>query len=519
MKQSKPIYTFDTETDPFSHGRIPTPFLCGIYDGERMRREWGPNCMERMRKRIEKLPPGIVYVHNGGRFDFFYMLDWFDGKVSITASRIIKAFGCGHEWRDSAAVYPMPLKSYKKKEIDYALMEESEREKHKDEIVEYFDSDCIYLHELVTRIRSEFGDTLTIGSIAMKELKKFHKFECLTSVEDSEVRDRFYFGGRVQCFEKGILTPKESESFYVFDINQSYPTSMRNYKHPVSSPHFRGGDVSDNTYFVTAYGYSHGCFPKRGIDGDLCFPVGLDTFNTTIHEYRAALETGQFELRCMIQCVDFDVAISFDEFIDHWHGMRKAEQLKGDKVWSDFYKRLCNSAYGKFPQNPENYFDWIIKPLGETPNGYELDYMIGNVCLWKKPSEDLTRYNVATGASITGASRSFLIRALATAKRPVYCDTDSIICEGMGPGADIHDTKLGCWKLENYGDTLAVAGRKLYAIFRQGECVKMASKGVRLTSQQIMQVASGETVTWKKDAPTFSLNGGTRFLQRNIRMT
>lgn len=518
-KLSKPIYTFDTETDPFLYEREPVPFLCGIYDGEKMRREWGKGCMDRMRKRIADLPPGIVYVHNGGRFDFFYMLDWFDGKLSITGSRIIKALGLGHEWRDSAAVYPMPLKSFKKKEIDYSKMEKSEREKHKQEIIEYFDYDCIYLHELVSRIRAEFGDTLTIGSIAMKELKKFHKFDTLTSVEDARLRDRFYFGGRVQCFEKGIITPNESENLYVFDINQSYPSSMRNFHHPIGHPIFRNGYPSEDTFFVTAYGRSTGVFPKRDSDGNLSFPIGVDTYNVSIHEYNAAIDTQGFDTFEILECVDFEKSGTFIDFVNHWHGMRKREQLNGDKVWSDFYKRLCNSAYGKFPQNPENYFDWLIKPIGVTPDGYDLDYLIGNIALWKKPSEDSTLYNVATGASITGCSRAYLIRALATAKRPLYCDTDSIICEGMGNEIEIDATKLGCWKLENYGDRLAIAGRKLYALFRQGECVKMASKGVRITAQQIEQVARGGKVTWKKDAPTFSLSGQVKFLARDVVMT
>ena len=495
-------------------------FSCGIFTGDSFHYEWGNGCMERMREFIAQLTPGIIYVHNGGRFDFYYMLDWFDGKMVIINSRIIKGYGINHEWRDSAAIYPMPLKSFKKDDIDYRLLEANQREKHKEKIVEYMKMDCVYLHELVTRFLDEFGDNLTIGSTSMKQLKKLNKFDELSATDDSRIRNRYYYGGRVQCFEKGIITPNEG-SLYVFDINQSYPTSMRNYLHPIGNPYCNScsGRVEESTFFVTVHGYSHGCFPCRDSDGGLCFPIGEGIFHTTIHEYCAAIETGQFDTYKIIETVNFEKSGSFGEFVDEYHGLRNKAQLDGDSLLSNFYKLVTNSAYGKFAQCPDNYMEYVIKPVGVPVPGYVEDYVMGGIVLWSKPSEDVTRYNVATGASITGASRSMLIRALATAKRPVYCDTDSIICEGLGKEQDFDEYRLGAWKTEKMGDKFALAGRKLYALFDGDECVKMACKGVRLTPQEIVTVASGGKVTWKKDAPTFSLSRGTKFIHRDVEMT
>jgi hypothetical protein len=514
----KPIYTFDTETDPFSYGRIPQVFTCGIYTGADFKSFWGENCMQQMREYIATLPSGIIYVHNGGRFDFYYMLDWFDGKMSIINSRIIRAYGLGHEWRDSSAIYPMPLKSYKKDDISYDKLEADVRDKHRKIITEYMQGDCVYLHELVSKFLEQFGDNLTIGSTSMKQLKKIHKFKTLSAEDDARIRSKFYFGGRVQCFEKGILTPKE-DNFYVYDINQSYPASMSNFSHPIGQPIFGNSNVSNNTFFLSLYGYSFGCFPKRDDSGGLYFPIGMDTFHVTIHEYQAALDTNQFVPHHIIEVIDFTETGDFAEFVSAYHGLRKQARLNGDELGSNFYKLVCNSAYGKFAQCPDNYKDYIIKPIGVPVHGYDEEYIIGEVCLWSKPSDDVTRYNVATGASITGASRSFLIRALASAKRPLYCDTDSIICEGMGSDIECDEYKLGAWKLEKHGNKFALAGRKLYALFNQGECVKMACKGVRLTAEQIESVAGGETITWKKDAPTFSLASGTKFIHRDVRLT
>jgi hypothetical protein len=473
--------------------------------------------MEEMRDFITDFPPGIIYVHFGGKFDFFYMLDWFDGKMSIAGTKIIKTFGIGHEWRDSYAIYPEALATFKKDEIDITKFEKETRQKHKKEILSYLKGDCVYLHEIVTKFWQEFGDNLTIGSTAMKEIKKRHKFDILDSEDDARIRTRYYFGGRVQCFEKGILTPKEGK-FFCYDINQSYPTSMRNYLHPISSPKMGREIIPGTTFFVSVHGVSSGCFAVRDDDGGLSFPIGEGIFHTTIHEYVAALETGQFTPYDVLETVDFEKVGTFDEFVDHFHAARNQAKRDGNELFSTFYKRVCNSGYGKFAQCPDNYKDYLIKPIGVSPLGYEEEMVIGNVVLWSKPSQDVSRYNVATGASITGCSRSFLIRALANAKRPLYCDTDSIICEGLGSNIDYDEYRLGAWKTEKMGDKFALAGRKLYALFDGDKCVKMACKGVRLTAEQIELVASGGKVTWKKDAPTFSLVRGTKFIHRDIEM-
>ncbi len=515
----KPIYTFDTETDPFEYGREPDVFTCDIFDGENHHIEWGKDCLCKMRKFIENLPAGIIYAHNGGKFDFYYMLDWFDGQINIINSRIIKAYGCGHEWRDSYAIYPEALSSYKKDEISYTLMEKNVRNKHRVKIIEYLKSDCTYLHEIVTKFWGEFGDNLTIGATAMKEIKKLHKFDVLDAESDARIRSRYYFGGRVQCFERGIILPERGRRLFCYDINQSYPCSMRNYLHPIGVPTFSKGEITANTFFVSVVGYANGCFPVRDNDGGLSFPNGTSLYSVSIHEYNAAIETGQFHLSHIVETVNFDNVGCFDKFVDHFHGLRKQAKLNGDELFSSFYKRVCNSGYGKFAQCPDNYKDYIIKPIGVPAGGeYIEEFTIGGITLWSKDSENVTRYNVATGASITGASRSMLIRALATAKRPLYCDTDSIICEGLGPETDYDEYKLGAWKTEKMGDKFALAGRKIYALFDGDNCVKMACKGVRLTAQEIETVARGGKVTWKKDAPTFSLSRGTRFIHRDIQM-
>jgi hypothetical protein len=139
--------------------------------------------------------------------------------------------------------------------------------------------------------------------------------------------------------------------------------------------------------------------------------------------------------------------------------------------------------------------------------------------LWRQKSEDDRRYNVATGASITGAARAVLMRGLAGAKRAVYCDTDSIICESL-TGVAMDDKRIGAWKLEKSGTKIAIAGKKMYALYDGRKVVKIASKGVTVTGAQICDAARGKTIITVRDAPTYNMtHRSVRFIKRKVRAT
>ena len=121
-----------------------------------------------------------------------------------------------------------------------------------------------------------------------------------------------------------------------------------------------------------------------------------------------------------------------------------------------------------------------------------------------------------TGASITGAARAELMMAVYHADRPIYCDTDSVVCRNLDMPK--HPTELGAWKLETVANESAIARKKLYALFQDGKVVKQASKGVRLTAEQIRSVCMGNTVVWEADAPTINIAGIQTFMRREIKM-
>ena len=503
------IYTLDLETDPFQHGRIPQPFVAGLYDGETFRYFWGDDCIAQARKHIETLEPGIIYAHNGGRFDFFYTLDWMTGPMFIVANRIISAEALGkHELRDSFAIMPFPLKSYQKDEINYEWMERKNRNHHRDAIVSYLQGDCVYLWNLCAEFQKRFKDRLTIGATALSEFRKHHEFSTLTERQDRDVREEFYHGGRVECFEKGIIT----SPLRVYDVNSMYPSVMRNYSHPIGMPSVIGRKITDKTAFLEVTGENLGAFTSIS-------KTPRDTYTVTIHEWKAGLDTGMFRPQRIIKTIDFEEWSTFDVFVDHFYDLRKKAKIENDAAGILFFKYILNSCYGKFGQNPEGYKDYKIDSSGKNFAPYWTpSYIMDNFTIWSQPSRETKRYNVAISASITGAARAVLMRAISQAKGLVYCDTDSLICESMS--GEIDDSKLGAWKLEETGDTIAIAGKKMYALFRDGECVKMASKGVKLTPEQIRLVASGEEIIYKRDAPTYRLGKGDyEFLTRKVAMT
>ena len=513
----KPIYTADFETDPFEHGKRVFPFAAGCYDGRTFAAVWSRACAKKLVEYWRKLPPGIIYFHNGGKFDLYYLFPWIEGDLLMINGRIVSCRIAGHEVRDSFSIIPIALAKYKKDDIDISKLHRDCREQNRGEILSYLQGDCVYLHELVSRFHDEFGDFMTIGSAAMTQLRKFHPFERGNKTLDSDIRKPFFFGGRVQCFKAGVI----SQPFKIFDVNSMYPAVMRNFRHPVSTTPSVRKTISNNTFFVTAEGRvaGEGAFPTRNRKGGVDFLPGYQRIHTTIHEFQAAERLGLFRCSKILYTYDYEESMNFDEFVSHFYAARMKAAKNEDKARVIFYKLILNSAYGKFAQNPERYSDHRIT------HGARLDepwmchtiHEGGKYVVWHKPVQRHSYYNVSVGASITGAARAVLMEGLAKAVDPIYCDTDSIICRDL-PGVS-HGSELGAWKLEETGDQIAIAGKKLYACFRDGECVKSATKGARIKPHEIVEVANGGTAIYRSAAPTFRIDGSVNFIKRKIRRT
>ena len=351
------LCVLDLETDPFRVGRKPEPFVSGFYDGSKFISIWDNDPIAVIDKTVlmlESEEPCICYWHNGGKFDVFSFMPYVRGNVKIVANRIVSCVIAGHEFRDSYAIMPFPLSAYKKDEMDYELMEVGKREANRETILTYLRGDCAYLWELVTTFHSEFGNRLTIGGSSMRQLKRFHSFATGDASYDIGLRDSFYFGGRNQCFETGLVYAPLS----IYDVNSMYSHVMRSNLHPISTDYIESNELRDDTCFLTVRGVNRGAFPTRTKTGlDFTCPNG--TFHVSIHEYRTALDTGSFEGE-ILETYNWRETSTFAGFVDHFFEERKRAKQTGDKARDLLYKFTLNSAYGKFAQNPDNFFDYQI---------------------------------------------------------------------------------------------------------------------------------------------------------------
>lgn len=518
------LAVLDIETDPFLYGRIPLPFACGFFDGSHYHQTWGDDCIAQMLRYLQQYPDELsIYAHNGGKFDWVYFSHALNGPLKFINDRLVQASLLHHIVRDSYAILPAPLRDYKKDVTDYATFEYEAREQHKQSISDYLRDDCLYLYELVDAFLKTYKFNITIGSCALKQLKQFHPVKKRGKVYDAMLRP-YYFGGRVQCFEKGwIKAPLK-----LYDINSSYPNVMRNYPHPAGECYQTNKLPKRGVYFATIIADSAGALPIRTKTG-LQFPqIKAGEFRACSHEIESGLRTGKLKIHTVKECYAFTEVQSFDMFVDHFFNLKVLAEKNKDAAMRLVYKLLLNNAYGKFAQNPENFFDYALD-IGEF-DGWMPCGELGPRTIYKRPAgekdprtgaivtKDSGYIDVAIGASITSAARAYLFDALQKAERPLYCDTDSIICTHLN--APLHASNLGAWKLEAQGDAVAICGKKLYALMQGKKCIKAASKGLPCDPAAIVKLArTGLPQVFQLPAPTMRIGSRPKFMQRKARMT
>lgn len=594
------IGVLDTETDPFDKSlpdMVIEPFTWGLMtvdtyaDDFQKFAGWDTvpqNPMQTFIDHLETLTePHLIYAHNGGKFDFTFLIPWFD-DIHLINGRIAEARIGIHVFRDSFLLFPESLgRSGEKEKFDYRKMARARRNLHMAEILRYQKQDChALLHSYILPFIKEFGLHITMPSAAWKQMIqvmsdhdpdfRFHK---LGSAADSSYR-KYYAGGRVECFESGIL--RSENGFKVFDINGAYAGAMRNMSHPIGLRCEVGDSLSKPYDFARITAQSDGAlFLHQRADMDdlgylaerqLRFPsTAKETFFATRHEIEAGLETGRLKIHRVHMTRYFPTRTNFAPFIDHFtakrnHAKSMMKQLGMDhpdyNLWDIrnlFYKRVQNGTYGKTAQDPRTWEDYaIVRPEQGLPSD---EWKVKRTAksrftpeLWfiAKPSDiaEHSFFNVACGASITGAVRATLFRGICASTRPVYCDTDSIICEDFH--GEVDDGKLGAMKLEAEGDVLAVAGKKMYALadtrlwtrnkkeatelsarFLKSRrvdgaipweggyipCIKFACKGVQITPAVIFKIANGGTHKHLFETPTISYSGAQRYQTRTVRAT
>lgn len=527
----------DLETDPFKFGRVPCPFAGGIYDGETYIDFWGDDVVLQIVDYLSRhKEPLCLYAHNGGKFDWWYFSDFLSDPLMFINTRLARARLMHHEVRDSFSILPVPLSALQKDKIDYATFEYGERDKplNKKRIRKYLQSDCVYLYDHVSRFIETFGQSLTMGSASWRVLTSLHEVPRMSAEDDAEIRP-FYFGGRVECFESGNLRG----DFKLYDINSSYPDVMKRCEHPASINCDYPRHLPDHgVYFAEIIADSDGALPIK-IKGSLRFPhVKNETFFACSHEIHEAENLGLIRIKKIRNIFHFHKTQNFSAFVDRCMGEKIAAEMAGDKSMRLFWKCIGNAAYGKAGSNPDNYHDVRLfetrdamftenDTIENVDQRWSHSGNFGSRILADRPVLHRNYLNVAMAASITSAARAHLLRAKHRATRPVYCDTDSIICTALDMPQ--HPTNIGSWKLEAIADQVSIAGKKLYAAFNKGTCVKGAAKGVGIRVKPedhgidprlLLQIADGvSSDEIGIEAPSLTLGKEARFQKRTLART
>ena len=526
-----PIATADIETNPFAYGRKLTAFLAGWYDGTKIRKFWGENCLRECYKSMRRFP-GYIYLHNGGKFDLRHFLTVIppgdiipDGNPPIHGRIASLRIVDGPTFLDSYLILPVPLSAHGKEQINYAIFEPDKREipANRRKINSYFDTDLTSLYDFVTEFVNEYGHGLTLAGRAFakaKELLDIKQFPQTTQWYDKRYRE-FYYGGRCQFYSLG----KVPFATKCYDLNSAYPHAMLS-RHCWGAKFELRSTMPPRSFeqsFFHIRGKAEGCFPVRG-KTSLEYPTKTGDWHVTGWELKAAMETGAFKLDKICAVHMPKITRDFAAYVHHFYNLKKNAKTPSERL---FAKLFLNSFYGRFALNPRHHKETLWLPYGEVPSkklygeGWEIEKIWADcdLTLWSKPKpENQWRFfDVALAASITGCVRASLWRSLCAVDRPVYCDTDSIICAdgtGLKVGAE-----LGDWKLEAESEpgNLWIAGKKLYAMQCTDGHWKTASKGVQLSPQDIIKVSMGETVEWKSEAPSYSLYRDDSFTVRKVK--
>lgn len=571
-KRHENIAVLDTETDPFDNKskRKILPFLAVLYSDnfdtvviwEDDFKTW----VAKVRDAILALPEEYtIYAHNGGRFDFMFLLSEMRGEISFKGRGIMDAKIGPHHLRDSFHLIPERLAAYQKDVFDYAKLHHNSRHIYRDEIIRYCINDCKYLLDLVKKFVGDFGLKLSIGQAAMGEIKKHYEVEKFSDGWDAYVRE-YFFGGRVECLAgSGVFTG----NYKLFDVNSQYPAAMRNFQHPIGGMDdykLRAGVPSNDTVFIDLSCDNRGALIGRDESGATVATITRGRFKTTIWEYQTALELNLISNVKVHYSLDCAKRTDFKLFVDPMYSNRlalkefmielksKGQELSQAFVEAKkddmFYKFLLNNGYGKFATNPRKFMEHYITGPNERPPDKWFKTIPKNhpqkiqletspafehalYWIWSKPAPQFTFYNVGVGASITGAARSVLLHAIHNAVMPIYCDTDSIICKDLR-NVRLHKSELGAWDLEDEFSQVVIAGKKLYSVKhtvpkkRTAEQLErgivpewtIKSKGTEgVTYQDMFDLIAGATIPKPSFGPTLTRYGTQDYLTRNIKAT
>lgn len=528
---------------------------------------WDPNAMARDLLARE----GIYYAHNGGRYDFLWLIDQcakmgvkYQGRprgAGLLSVKIGKL-----EVRDSYALIPMSLAAGSemgKVQKSKLRLECDCRAETKDKqaadcggfcrlgrltwgeraiVEEYLETDCRSTAAMLDALsefttRDEIELRLTVGASAWRTAKNWIGLEpCGYDVATYTTIREGYYGGRCEVHRA------TGARGHRHDIHASYPAALARVNLPAGQPRSLAGAEAARAWERGAPGvFWADCYVPRcsvpplptRVDERLLYPWGAIRGAWTRVTLGHALACGA-QLRRVTRAYvwprEAPVLAPFAErvwslrdaraFVGSKSDLEKAPQsVKASNAYSKWLKWLANSLTGKLAQRPIN------STLHFTPHGENVEFDIEPVRQTARgtyhiiPSIRVDECaHVIWSAYLTSEAHRKLHTGLLNSTQPWYCDTDSVysldkMTHDVGPN-------LGQWGYEGEANEWKAVAPKVYMYRDEKGAYNVRGKGMSgLTVEGFEALTYGASWTIDRGVDGFKTRmrkGGTDFFVRRL---
>jgi hypothetical protein len=393
-----------------------------------------------------------IYAHNGGGYDFKFILEELLDRGWIPADGITDRNGrlirigvqtkhCKFQFVDSYALLNTSLKNlgitfevdHQKTEQDYTKI--SARSK---ETQAYLENDCHCLFEVLSKwfaMEYVYKRKMTIASQAMDTFQTgfcHGRQERMKLNDDEYIRENFYSGGRVEVY-KGFGT-----NLNYYDVNSLYPFAMLQ-KMPLGvgkrTKIYHKGDIG--FYEVNIHSTPEWYISPLIVKGKKnCFASGAGNYyvsSNTLEQLR--VEGVRWNV---VTGLKFSGAeYLFTDYVKFFYKMKQHAKTAAER-W--LAKYLMNTLYGKFAQGQFRdaiRFVWNVE---------DYDFMLSaEYGLCYVTEENRNRFIMPyIAAWITDYARLYHYQLMSKHARAMYyCDTDSLVTTAhYKTGEGIGDLKL-----------------------------------------------------------------------------
>lgn len=424
----KKIAASDIETNKWIHFLMIGIYFDGVYSVF-------SNLDDYLDFVLKKKFDGVrIYFHNGGRFDFLFLIDRLmeRGVVKFLnrgTSLLGLVFSNGKtrvEFYDSYALLPASLdkliKTYGIEEKKIPIDFNKNRKFSDKKLHEHLKNDCISLYKILDIFQNEEGYlSSTIASHALRKFRElFFKgdFWNVSDAFDNYFRKNYYKGGRVEVY-KGY-----GKNLYYYDINSLYPAVMLE-KMPIGVPEktksYKKGKIGfykiqllgnyDEKISLLALKSNAGNFYVSGKKGDIFYLISCE-IEELIKKVKVKILDGYYFR---------DSDYLFNEYVNYYYKQKKNAKNETDRYIS---KLMLNSLYGKFGQKLNGQNIEMDTGQGDYP---VFDAEAGLLLVDRERRIKFKGVYIAAYITALARIKHYKLMEKIGFENIYYCDTDSII--------------------------------------------------------------------------------------------